>query len=232
MLQIRRAHERGHVDHGWLDSHHTFSFASYHDPKFMGFRSLRVLNEDRVAAGQGFGTHAHRDMEIVSYVFDGELEHRDSMGNGEVLKPGEFQRITAGTGITHSEFNPSTDQATHFYQIWLPPERKGLEPGYEQKPFDASARRNRLQRVASRDAAGGSLRIHADATIYLLDLESGHAVTHAIPKGRHFWIQILKGGVDVNGHSLQTNDAAALSDEPEVQLLARENSELMLFDLA
>ena len=163
MITIRRAKERGHADQGWLNSYHTFSFASYQDPQHMGFRSLRVMNEDRVAAGQGFGNHAHRDMEIVSYVLNGELEHKDSMGNGELLRPGEFQRITAGTGITHSEFNPSAAKPIHFYQIWLLPERKGIDPSYEQKQFDPVGRKNKLQLVASRDAAKGSLLIHQDA---------------------------------------------------------------------
>ena len=160
MIQTRKASERGHADHGWLNTYHTFSFAGYQDPQHMGFRSLRVMNEDRVSAGKGFGTHAHRDMEIVSYVLDGALEHKDSMGNGEVLRPGEFQRITAGTGITHSEFNPSDSNGTHFYQIWLLPERSGIDPSYEQKSFDPAGRQNQLQLVASRDQADGSLLIH------------------------------------------------------------------------
>lgn len=201
MIATRKANERGHADHGWLNSHHTFSFAGYRDPNQMGFRSLRVLNEDRVAAGQGFGTHAHRDMEIVSYVLDGALEHKDSMGNGEVLKPGEFQRITAGTGITHSEFNPSSDQSTHFYQIWLLPERKGLEPSYEQKSFDPAGRRNKLQLVASRDAVDGSLRIHQDAQIFLADIDDGKSVNYQLAGDRHAWIQVLRGSVTVNGES-------------------------------
>ena len=178
MIATRKASERGHADHGWLNSYHTFSFADYRDSRHMGFRSLRVMNEDRVAAGQGFGTHAHRDMEIVSYVLDGALEHKDSMGNGAILKPGEFQRITAGTEITHSEFNPSRVEPTHFYQIWLLPERKGLEPSYEQKSFDPAGRRNHLQLVASRDSADGSLVIHQDARVYLACLDEGPTVTH------------------------------------------------------
>jgi redox-sensitive bicupin YhaK (pirin superfamily) len=232
MIAIRRADARGHADHGWLNSYHTFSFASYHDPQHMGFRSLRVMNEDRVAAGQGFGTHAHRDMEIVSYVLDGKLEHKDSMGNGEVLRPGEFQRITAGTGITHSEFNPAKDQPTHFYQIWLIPERHGIEPGYEQKQFDPAGRNNRLQLVASRSAAQGSLLIHQDANIYLADLNAGHALTYDIPPGRHVWLQVLRASVTVNGQLLQTSDAVAMSDESKLTLETDDHAEIMLFDLA
>ena len=232
MITIRRSEERGHADHGWLNSFHTFSFAGYRDPKHMGFRSLRVMNEDRVAAGQGFGTHAHNDMEIVSYVLDGALEHKDSMGNGEVLRPGEFQRITAGTGITHSEFNPSTENPTHFYQIWLHPERKGLEPSYEQKAFDPAERKKQLQLVASRDAAKGSLQIQQDDNIYLDDLESSEELTFEIPSGRHVWLQVLRGTVDVAGHKLGTSDAAAISDKTALVIKASSDAELMLFDLA
>ncbi len=232
MITIRRADERGHADHGWLNSYHTFSFASYHDPKQMGFRSLRVMNEDRVAAGQGFGTHAHRDMEIVTYVLDGELEHKDSMGNGEVLRPGEFQRITAGTGITHSEFNPSSDKPTHFYQIWLLPERAGIEPGYEQKKFDATERQNRMQLVASRNGDRGSLLIHQDANVYLIDLTSDHELNYEIPSGRYAWLQVLRGSVTVSGQSLLTGDAVAVNDEVQLSFHTQASAELMLFDLA
>jgi redox-sensitive bicupin YhaK (pirin superfamily) len=232
MITIRRAEDRGHADHGWLNSYHTFSFAGYRDPQHMGFRSLRVINEDRVAAGQGFGTHGHADMEIVSYVLDGELEHADSMGNGKVLRPGEFQRITAGTGITHSEFNPSSDSATHFYQIWILPERKGFEPSYEQKAFSPEGRKNRLQLVASRSGDEGSLVIHQDAKIYLADLSGDQVVKSTISIGRHMWIQVLRGAVRVNGELLQTSDAAAISDEGHVTLRSEVPTELMLFDLA
>ncbi|MEO1523789.1 MAG: pirin family protein [Planctomycetota bacterium] len=232
MYTIRRANERGHADHGWLNSYHTFSFAGYRDPKHMGFRSLRVMNEDRVAAGQGFGTHAHQDMEIVSYVLDGELEHKDSMGNGEVLRPGEFQRITAGTGITHSEFNPSASDSTHFYQIWLIPEAKGIEPSYEQKAFDPTGRRNGFQLVASRDAKDGSLLIHQDANIYLADLDNGGDLTFEIGPERHVWLQVLRGSIEVFGQSLATSDAVAVSEESALSIKASSNAELMLFDLA
>ena len=198
----------------------------------MGFRSLRVMNEDRVAAGQGFGTHGHRDMEIVTYVLDGALEHKDSMGNGEILQPGEFQRITAGTGITHSEFNPSGDLPAHFYQIWLLPERQGIEPSYEQKSFDPALRRNQLQLVASRDAAGGSLLIHQNARIYLANVDAGHSVHHEVASGRHAWIQVLRGSITVNGEALEAGDGAAISDEAGLDLAATVNAELMVFDLA
>ena len=232
MITLRKSNDRGYADHGWLKSYHTFSFAGYQDPNHMSFRSLRVMNEDRVAPGKGFGTHAHNDMEIVSYVLEGELEHKDSMGNGEVLRPGEFQRITAGTGITHSEFNPSADNGAHFYQIWLYPEEKGLEPGYEQKSFDPADRANRLQLVASRDGEDGSLLIHQDAKIYLSDLSNGADIDFAVPDGRHVWLQVLRGNVTVNGENLSTGDAAAVSDESQLKLTTDESAELMLFDLA
>jgi quercetin 2,3-dioxygenase len=232
VFTIRRADERGHADHGWLNSYHTFSFAGYRDPNHLGFRSLRVMNEDRVAAGQGFGTHAHNDMEIISYVLDGELEHKDSMGNGEVLRPGEFQRITAGTGITHSEFNPSASNSTHFYQIWLLPERKGIEPSYEQRAFDPAGRANRLQLVASREAKDGSLLIHQDVSIYLADLKDGNQLAFEIRSGRHVWLQVLRGSVNTGGHSLETGDALAGSVETSLTIKASSDAELMLFDLA
>ncbi len=198
----------------------------------MGFQSLRVINEDQVAPGQGFGTHAHNDMEIVSYVLDGELEHKDSIGNGEVLRPGEFQRISAGTGIAHSEFNPSEDSPTHFYQIWIVPERKGLKPSYEQRAFDSSFRKNRFQLVASRDARANSLLIHQDANIYLADIETNNALTFEIPANRHVWLQVLRGSVEAGGTSLGTSDAIAVSDESTLSIKAFSNAELMLFDLA
>ncbi len=232
MMTVRKSEERGQADHGWLKSRHTFSFAGYQDPKHIQFRSLRVMNEDRVAAGQGFGTHRHNDMEIVSYVLQGELEHKDSMGNGETLRPGEFQRITAGSGISHSEFNPSQTDATHFYQIWLLPEERGLEPSYEQKTFDPTQRKNRLQLVASHDAAAGSLKIHQDAQIYLADIDSGSEVSYQISKDRHVWVQVLSGSLQVNDQSLSVGDAVAVSDEPSLTFNASEDSELMLFDLA
>ena len=232
MLKIRKAQQRGYADHGWLKSYHTFSFAGYRDPEHMGFRSLRVMNEDRVAAGQGFGTHAHNDMEIVSYVLEGELEHKDSMGNGEVLRPGEFQRISAGTGITHSEFNPSSTSPTHFYQIWLLPEQTGIAPSYEQKTFDPVARQNRFQLVASREGTDDSLLIHQDAKIFLADVTQGSQLNYGIPVGRHLWLQVLRGSVSVNGQPLDTGDAVSVSEESELRLLTESAAETMLFDLA
>jgi redox-sensitive bicupin YhaK (pirin superfamily) len=232
MLQLRRAKDRGHFDHGWLNTYHTFSFGEYQDPKFMGFRSLRVMNEDRVSPGEGFGTHPHRDMEIVSYVLEGALEHRDSIGNGEVLSPGEFQRITAGTGITHSEFNSSAKELLHFYQIWLFPEKKGLPPSYEQKGFPVEERLNRLRLVAAPGGTDGALTIHQDARIFLSQLESGQSLEHAIAAGRHAWLQVLRGKVTANGEPLTTSDGAALSDERSLRITAESPAEIMLFDLA
>jgi len=232
MLQVRKASERGHFDHGWLNTYHTFSFADYMDPRHMGFRSLRVMNEDRVAAGQGFGMHGHRDMEIVTYVLGGALEHQDSMGNGEVLSPGEFQRMSAGTGIMHGEFNPSQSEPVHFYQIWLLPERRGLVPSYEQKRFSEDERRNRLRLVASPDGAEGSLSVHQDARIYLASLVDGKSVEHVLDAGRHAWLQVLRGEVSVNAMSLGTSDGVAVSDERQLSVTAHSDSEVMLFDLA
>lgn len=232
MLTIRRAEDRGHANYGWLDTYHTFSFGTYRDPRYMGFRSLRVMNEDRVEPGQGFGTHPHHDMEIVTYVLSGALEHRDSMGSGEVLRPGEFQRMSAGTGITHSEFNPSETEPVHLYQIWLLPERKGIEPSYEQKRFDEAEMRNRLRLVASRDAADGSLLIHQDARIYLCRLDAGEQVGHELAGSRHAWLQVLRGSVSLNGQALRTSDGAAVSEERALAIEAPGDAEVMLFDLA
>lgn len=231
MITIRKAEDRGHADHGWLDTYHTFSFASYRDPEHMGFRSLRVMNEDVVQPGQGFGTHPHRDMEIVTYVLKGALEHKDSMGNGEVLRPGEFQRMSAGTGITHSEFNPSDSDPVHLYQIWLFPERKGIEPSYEQKRFPDDERHNQLRLVASRDAADGSLLIHQDARIFLATLDVGTQISHELTADRHAWLQVLRGAVSLNGHDLQTSDGAAISDETLLNITAIQPAEILLFDL-
>jgi redox-sensitive bicupin YhaK (pirin superfamily) len=232
MITIRRASDRGHANHGWLNTYHTFSFSSYQDPRHMRFRSLRVMNEDFVAPGEGFGTHPHENMEIVTYVLEGALEHKDSMGNGEVLRPGEFQRMTAGTGITHSEFNPSKTEPVHLYQIWLFPERNGLEPSYEQKRFAEEERRNRLRLVASRDAADASLLIHQDARIYLSTLSAGAEVRHDLARDRHAWLQVLRGRVAINGQELNTSDGAAVSDEQQLAVIAESQAEVMLFDLA
>jgi len=232
MIQIRRAGDRGHANHGWLDTYHTFSFSSYRDPAHMGFRALRVMNEDRVEPGQGFGTHPHQDMEIVTYVLEGALEHKDSMGNGEILRAGEFQRMSAGTGITHSEFNPSEVEPVHLYQIWLLPERKGGEPSYEQRQFLDQERHNQLRLVASRDAAEGSLTIHQDARIFLSKIDAGTRVSHRLLEGRHAWLQVLRGTVVLNQDTLQTSDGAAVSEERSLTVQATSDAEIMLFDLA
>ena len=232
MIRIRKADDRGQADFGWLKARYTFAFNRYFDPAHVQFRALRVMNEDVVAPGRGFGTHPHENMEIVTYVLEGALEHRDSMGNGEVLRPGEFQRMSAGTGITHSEFNPSADQRTHLYQIWLLPEREGLEPSYEQKRFDPAGRLNRLQLVASPDAREDSLKIHQAVCIYLADIEPGQTLAHHLPAGRHAWLQVLRGQVVLNGQPLSASDGAAISDEPELELQATHRAEIMLFDLA
>jgi redox-sensitive bicupin YhaK (pirin superfamily) len=232
MITVRPGNERGHFDHDWLNTYHTFSFSGYRDPRHMGFRSLRVMNEDFVAPGQGFGTHPHDNMEIVTYVLEGALEHRDSMGNGEVLRPGEFQRISAGTGITHSEFNPSANEPVHLYQIWLFPERRGITPSYEQKRFIEEERHNRLRLVASPDAADGSLLIHQDARILLGSLDANREVTHTLGSNRHAWVQMLRGTAEVNGRKLTAGDGAALSDEANVTLKAQTDAEVMLFDLS
>ncbi|MGD9853703.1 MAG: pirin family protein [Planctomycetaceae bacterium] len=232
MLRIRKAEERGHFNHGWLDTYHTFSFADYQDPQHVRFRSLRVMNEDRVAPGRGFGTHPYHDMEIVTYVLSGALEHKDSLGNGEVLRPGEFQRMSAGTGITHSEFNPSDTEPVHLYQVWLLPEQKGIEPSYEQRRFPVDARHNRLKLVASRDAAEDSLLIHREARISLALLDKNRQIEQLFPTGRHAWVQVLSGSVVLNEQTLETGDGAALSEEPVIQIHAVADSEVMLFDLA
>jgi redox-sensitive bicupin YhaK (pirin superfamily) len=232
MIRIRKAADRGHANHGWLDTYHTFSFADYYDAAQMGFRALRVINEDRVQAGKGFGMHGHRDMEIVTYVLEGALEHKDSLGNGSVLRPGEFQRMSAGTGVRHSEFNPSASEPVHLYQIWLLPARQGIQPSYEQKLFPEEEKQGALRLVASPDGAAGSLTIHQDAKVYLATLPAGQSVAHSIDPGRHAWLQVLRGRVTLNGQSLSASDGAAISDEPRITVEGGEPSEIMLFDLA
>lgn len=232
MFTLRRATERGHAHHGWLESYHTFSFATYHDPQHMGFGALRVINEDRVAPGAGFGTHPHHDMEIVSYVLEGELEHKDSMGHSQVLRPGEFQHISAGTGIEHSEFNPSATQPVHFYQIWLQPQQRGIPPSYAQKTFPRSDRQQRWQLVASPDGSTGSLMIHQLARIYLADLSTGEELAYAIDDQRQIWLQVLRGDLQANGHQLGPSDALAVRHERNLTLRADRAAEVMLFDLA
>ncbi len=234
MITVRRAQDRGHFDHGWLDTRHTFSFAGYHDPAHMGFRSLRVVNEDRVEPGQGFDTHGHRDMEILSYVLSGELAHRDSSGGGGVLRPGEVQRMSAGTGIRHSEFNGSPVAPVHFLQIWLLPDRPGHRPSYEQKAFPAEGRRGTLRLVAAPDGAEGATVIHQDARVYAALLADGRTAELPLAPGRHAWVQVARGAVEVNGTRLEAGDGAALSDEARVALTGRgaEEAELLVFDLA
>jgi quercetin 2,3-dioxygenase len=232
MIRIRKSAERGHFDHGWLDTYHTFSFGDYHDPAHMGFRSLRVINDDRVQPGQGFGMHGHRDMEIVTYVLEGSLQHKDSMGNGSIIRAGELQRMTAGTGVRHSEFNPSDKEAVHLYQIWLLPERKGLEPSYEELALGEEERRGRFRLVASPNGTDGSMTIHQDARLYLAALSPGQAVAHEIERGRAAWLQVLRGRVSFLGNDLCAGNGAAISDEDTVTVQATGPSELLLFDLA
>jgi len=232
MIRSRKASARGHADHGWLNTYHTFSFADYHDPAHMGFRALRVINEDWVQPGQGFGMHGHRDMEIVTFVLEGALEHKDSMGNGEVLRPGEFQRMSAGTGIRHSEFNPSATEPVHLYQIWLLPRSHGIVPSYEQKFFAETEKQNKLRLVAAPDGADGALTIHQDARIYLANLAPGESVQHSLSKGRHAWLQVVRGTIDVNAQPGLAGDGFAISDEATLMIHATEQAEVMLFDLA
>lgn len=232
MINIRKSNHRGHADHGWLNTYHTFSFADYHDPRQMGFRALRVINEDRVQPGEGFPTHPHQNMEIISYVLEGALEHRDSMGNGTVIRPGDVQRMSAGTGITHSEFNHSKDELVHFFQIWILPETNGLKPGYEQRFFPDEEKRGALRLVASPDGRDGSVTIHQDVNLYAVLLEADENVIYHIPENRHAWLQIARGSVLVNGHLLEQGDGAAVSSEDTVIISGQGRSEVLLFDLA
>jgi redox-sensitive bicupin YhaK (pirin superfamily) len=232
MLTIRRAQERGHADHGWLDSHHTFSFAEYHDPAHMGFRGLRVINEDRVAPGRGFGTHPHRDMEIISYVLDGGLEHRDSLGTGSVIRSGEVQRMSAGTGVRHSEFNTSKTDPVHFLQIWIVPAQKNIAPSYEQRAFDAEQRHNQLRLVVEPEGRDGALKIHADARLFASLLDAGASLEYDVPQGRHAWVQVARGTVEVAGTVLRAGDGASTSDAGPLTITASEDAELLVFDLA
>jgi quercetin 2,3-dioxygenase len=232
MITIRKAEERGHAEHGWLDSYHTFSFADYYDPEHMGFRSLRVINEDRVQAGQGFGTHPHRDMEIISYVLEGALQHKDSMGTGSTIRPGDVQRMSAGTGVTHSEFNGSKNDLVHFLQIWLLPGQRGIAPSYEQKAFTAEDKQGRLRVVAAPDARDGSLTIHTDAVVYGGIFDAGQVAELKLAKGRHAWVQVARGKAKVGGRELRAGDGAALSDEPLVRIEGVDRAEVLVFDLA
>ena len=235
MITLRKSSDRGHADHGWLHSDHTFSFADYYDPQEMGWGPLRVINEDRVEPGKGFGTHGHRDMEIISYVLSGQLQHKDSMGNGTVIRPGDVQRMSAGTGVQHSEFNPSPSAPVHFLQIWIEPETRGITPGYEEKFFAPEDKRGRLRLVASRDGREGSVTIHRDADLFASLLGPQEQVSHRIAAGRLAYLHLVKGAVRINntanGIALKTGDAAKIEAELEIVITADEDSELLLFDL-
>ena len=232
MITIRRSEERGGGDFGWLNTHHTFSFDQYYDPKFMGFRSLRVINEDWVGPGQGFPMHPHRDMEIITYVLQGAVEHKDSMGNGSIIRPGDGQRMSAGTGVRHSEANPSQKDPVHLLQIWIQPEYRGIEPSYEQKSFAAEEKQGRLRQIAGPDGKDGSVTIHQDARLYVSLLSPDQQVTHQLAPGRYAWVQVAKGAVELNGKPLKQGDGAAVGDEPKLTIKASEDSEVLLFDLA
>jgi redox-sensitive bicupin YhaK (pirin superfamily) len=232
MITIRKADERGHAQHGWLDSRHTFSFADYYDQRAMGFRSLRVINEDRVQPGQGFGTHGHSDMEIISYVLEGALEHRDSMGTGSIIRPGDVQKMSAGTGVQHSEFNASRQDPVHFYQIWIHPGRRGIKPEYEQKRFPPQERKGVLRLVASPDGAQGSLTIHTDARLYAATLEAGKEIVRPLAGDRFAWIQVVRGEVRLNGQELREGDGAAVAQVQEIKVSSPEGGEILFFDLA
>lgn len=231
MIDVIRSETRGSADHGWLKAKHTFSFAGYHNPKMMGFGSLRVINEDRIEGGQGFGTHPHRDMEIITYLVDGALEHKDSMGNGSVIRPGELQRMTAGTGVLHSEFNASETEPAHLLQIWILPEANGLEPGYEQKLYTTDEKRNTLRLVGSRDGRDGSLTIHQDVELYASVLEAGNHLRHELGAGRRGFLQVVRGGLRINGETVAAGDGVAAIGATTLELSAVEDAEFLLFDM-
>lgn len=232
MLVRRNAEDRGRADFGWLNSRHTFSFGHYHDPQHMGFGSLRVINEDQVEPGRGFDTHGHQDMEIISYVLDGALEHKDSLGNGSVIRPGDVQRMTAGTGVRHSEFNASDTESVHFLQIWVIPEKDGLEPGYEQKRFETADKRGQLRLVGSRDGREGSVTIHQDVDVYATVLDEGETVLHQLAEGRKGWVQVALGKADLNGEALSPGDGVAVEGPATLELSGKAGAEILLFDMA
>jgi redox-sensitive bicupin YhaK (pirin superfamily) len=234
MIQIRQGKERGHADHGWLNTYHTFSFSDYYDPRFMGFRSLRVINEDWVKPGYGFPTHPHRDMEIITYVLEGSLEHRDSMGTGSVIRPGEVQKMSAGTGVRHSEFNHSKTEAVHLYQIWILPEKNGIKPMYEQKSIPAEEKQGKLRLVASPSGNGnGAVKLFQDAELYTAVLSKSDAVEYSLRDGRYAWVQVARGAVNVNGEELKAGDGAAVAQESKLTIRgSTDSSEVLLFDLA
>ncbi|HEV7803229.1 MAG TPA: pirin family protein [Burkholderiales bacterium] len=231
MMEVRKAQDRGYADHGWLKSYHTFSFADYFDPEQVEFGALRVINEDRVAAGKGFGTHAHRDMEIISYVLEGRLEHKDSIGTGSVIEPGDVQRMSAGSGVRHSEFNPSPDEPVHFLQIWIQPSERGIPPSYEQKRFDAGAKRGRLRLIAAPDAREGSVTLHQDALVYAGLFDGDETAVHAVGAGRRAYVHVARGKIKVNGEALAAGDGAKLTGVTEVKVDKGEGAEVILFDL-
>jgi redox-sensitive bicupin YhaK (pirin superfamily) len=232
MHSIRRGNERGHFNHGWLDTYHSFSFAEYQDPEHMGFASLRVINDDTVAPAQGFGTHGHRDMEIITYILDGALEHKDNMGNGSVIRPGDVQRMSAGTGVMHSEFNPSKTDSVHLLQIWILPDTQGAKPGYEEKHFDAESKRGRLRLVASKGGREGSVSLNQDANIFAALLDGPQSVEHGLANGRRAYLHVARGKVTVNGEKLTGGDAMKISGETAVRLEQAAQAEVLLFDLA
>jgi len=232
MIKVRKANDRGHFDFGWLNTYHTFSFGDYYDPSHMGFRSLRVINEDTVAAGRGFPRHGHRDMEIFTYILKGALQHRDSMGNGSIIRPGDVQRMSAGTGVTHSESNPSSDELVHLLQIWILPANEGIEPDYEEKKFPDDEKLNKLRLIISPDGGDGAVKINQDARVYASVLEEGHELTHQLESGRHGWLQVAAGSIRVNDVELKQGDGAAISEETSLKLTSGDQSEILLFDLA
>lgn len=232
MITLRPGNQRGHANHGWLDSYHTFSFANYYDPKYMGFRGLRVINEDRVQGGAGFGTHGHRDMEIITYVLEGALEHKDSLGNGAVITPGEVQRMSAGTGIMHSEFNHSQTDLVHFLQIWIVPERQGLQPSYEQRVFPLAEKLGKLRLIAAKDGRQGAVKIHQDVDLYTAMLERGDRVSHQLQPNRYGWLQVACGTASLNGYALNAGDGVAVSEAESLKISTDTKAEILLFDLA
>ena len=232
MITIRKSEDRGHLNYGWLDTYHTFSFDQYYDAAHTHFRTLRVINEDRVAAGKGFPTHSHRDMEIITYILSGSLEHRDSMGNGSVIRPGDVQRMTAGTGVAHSEFNPDESEPVHLLQIWIMPNARNLTPGYEQKFFSEEARQNTLRLIASPDGTDGSVKINQDARVYATIVEPDTKLTHDLKENRYAWLQVARGSVSVNDVELNQGDGAAIDREDNLSISARDRAEVLLFDLA
>jgi len=231
MVTVRKAGERGHANHGWLDTWHTFSFADYYDPREMGFGALRVINDDKVEPGQGFGTHGHRDMEIITYVLDGALEHKDSMGNGSIIRPGNVQRMSAGTGVRHSEFNPSREERVHLLQIWIEPRITGVRPSYEEKQFGTAEKKGQLRLIASPDGREGSVTIHQDACVYASVLDGKDAAAHPLAPGRRAYVHVARGALKVNGVELKGGDGAKLTEESEIEFSGAKQAELLLFDL-